>query len=144
MKTLALQSGKFKTFLIESCFGLQGNETLRAYPCVLDEVRGTFFVWLADTDLAAFTKHTFMNLCDFAEDNMATDVIFLIDRNHAQRHEYKRMFRVIDAIQLDAEEASVLIRKDPGSSDEDESEDSGAEAPIKNVHEAVTFYKFAL
>lgn len=69
LETLALQSGRFRTYLIESCFGLQGNDTLRAYPCVLDETTAIFFVWLGDTDLAAFTKHTFMNLCDFAEKN---------------------------------------------------------------------------
>ena len=130
--------------MIESCFGLQGNQTLRAYPCVLDETTATFFVWLGDTDLAAFTKHTFMNLCDFAEDNSATDVIFLLDRNHVQKKEYKRMFRVIDAVRLDAVSASILIRKDPGSSDEDESEESGAEQVTQKVLETVAFFKFAL
>jgi hypothetical protein len=54
-------------------------------------------VWLGDTSLTAFTKHTFLNLCDFAEDNKATDVIFLLDYNHAQKKEFKRMFEVVDA-----------------------------------------------
>ena len=100
MKTIDLQAGKFQTFVIESCYGLKGNETLRAYPCVLDEVNGKFFVWLGDTCLTAFTKHTFMNLCDFAEDNEATDIIFLLDYNHAQKKEFKRMFGVVDAEHL--------------------------------------------
>lgn len=54
------------------------------------------------------------------------------------------MFRVIDAVHLDAESASELIRKDPTSSDEEDSEDSGAEVLTKKVLETVAFFKFAL
>lgn len=69
-KILALEQGKFHTFVIECFFGLQGTDTLRSYPCILDtkdENDITFYVWLADTDLSVFTKNTFMNLCNFAE-----------------------------------------------------------------------------
>jgi hypothetical protein len=74
-----------------------------------------------------------MNLCDFAEDHAATDVIFMLDYKHAQKTDYKRMFSVVDAVRLGAQEAECLIRKEPAAFDEDESEDSDSEVLTENV-----------
>ena len=64
---LTLEEGKFKTFVVDSCFGLQGTQTLRQYPCLLDQSRSAFYVWLSDTAITVFTKDTFMNLANLAE-----------------------------------------------------------------------------
>jgi len=144
---LALVGGKFKPFVIESCYGLTGHETLRAYPCVLDEQdekNTTFFVWLGDTDFKAFTKHTFMNLCDLAEGHGAKSVIFMLDREHAQKVDYRRMFQVVDAMRLGKDSVTLLVRKEAASSDEEESDDSDPAERITRVNETLAFYKFVL
>lgn len=143
-KVLALASGKFKCFVIESCFGLRGNETLRAYPCVLDQCTRTFFVWLGDTVFTSFTKHTFMNLCDLAESHGAASVIFVLDREHSQKTDYRRMFQVVDAARLSKDAMALLVRKEAASSDEEDSDDSDHAGRVSRVHEACAFYKFEL
>ena len=106
---LALQEGKFKRFIVDSCAGLLGSETLRQYPCLMDFASGRFYVWLADTDIALFTKSTFMNLCNFAERQGAQKVLLLLDADHAQKKQYKSMFQVIDAYRLGSNQVKLLI-----------------------------------
>ena len=65
-------------FVFDVCAGLSGTETLHQYPCVYEEASRCFFVWLGDTEFALFTKSTFMNLCNFAEDLGARTVTFLV------------------------------------------------------------------
>jgi len=84
-----------------------------------------------------------MNLTDFGEQNGAKQVLFLLDRNHSQEKEYKRMFRVIDAVRLHKDEASDLIRKDVSSSDDEDEETDPAER-VKRVISNVAFYKLEL
>jgi hypothetical protein len=139
-----LAIAKPKPFVIESCFGLTGKETLRAYPCVLDEQKGHFFVWLGDTAFTAFTKHTFMNLCDLAENHGAKTVIFLLDREHAQKSDYRRMFQVVDAVRLGKDSVASLARRDAASSDEEESDESDPAMRLTRINEAIAFYKFEL
>lgn len=138
---LMLTANKFQMFEFEVCFGLQGLDTLRNYPCVLDEQTQTFFVWLGDTDIKAFTKHTFFNLCDFAENHGALHVIFLVDRQHKQKVEYKRMFKVIDAVRLSEEAVNTLVKRE--SDEEVESEKSDSDVSFVAA-DSVAFYKFAL
>lgn len=75
----------------------------------MDFASDRFYVWLADTDIALFTKSTFMNLCDFAEKHGALKVLILIDANHAQKKQYKSMFQVIDACKLGSNQVKMLI-----------------------------------
>lgn len=103
-------------------------------------------MWLADTDLSVFTKDTFMNLCNFAEKHNAKDVVFLLDREHKQKNEYRRMFRVIDAKRLGTDNVTSLLKQDStsSSSDEEEGNELDLEVRAKNVIASIAFYKFAL
>lgn len=85
-----------------------------------------------------------MNLCDFAENQCAKSVIFLLDREHIQKNEYKRMFQVVDVVRLNKDSVAHLIRKEISLSDEEESDDSGPSQRITRVNETVAFYKFEL
>jgi len=82
---LDLTKGEYKRFVVDSCAGLLGSDTLRQYPCLMDYASSKFYVWLSDTDFALFTKSTFMNLCNFAENHGATKVLLLLDTQHAQK-----------------------------------------------------------
>lgn len=82
---LDLTQGEYKRFVVDSCAGLLGSDTLRQYPCLMDYANSKFYVWLSDTDFALFTKSTFMNLCNFAENHGATKVLLLLDTQHAQK-----------------------------------------------------------
>lgn len=103
-------------------------------------------MWLADTDLSVFTKDTFMNLTNFAEKHNAKDVVFLLDREHKQKNEYRRMFRVIDAKRLGTDNVTSLLKQDStsSSSDEEEGNELDLEVRAKNVIASIAFYKFAL
>ena len=97
----------------------------------MDFASGRFYVWLADTDIALFTKSTFMNLCDFAEKQDAKKVLILIDAQHVQKKQYKSMFEVIDAKRLGSNQVKMLI----------EGQDRlAAKALLQNT----TFYELAL
>ena len=96
-------------YVFDACAGLSGSETLNEYPCILDPQNARFYVWLGDTDLALFTKSTFMNLSNFAESAGARTVIFLIFHAHRQMNQYKNLFRVIDAHRLRTDAFRDLI-----------------------------------
>lgn len=133
--------------MIESVHGLTGKDTLRAYPCVLDE-QGTrvFYIWLGDAQFYTFTKHTFLNLCDFAESHGAVRMVFLLDQDHEETKEYHRMFSVIDAVRMSNDSVKVLVRSDTASSDEDESEFSQGQSSPKSqrVSDKMAFYRYEL
>lgn len=82
---LDLQEGKFKKFVVDSCAGLLGSDTLRQYPCLMDYASSRFYVWMSDTDFTLFTKSTFMNLCNFAEAHGASKLLLLLDAQHPQK-----------------------------------------------------------
>jgi len=75
----------------------------------MDYASGKFYVWLADTNFALFTKSTFMNLCNFAENHGAQKVLLLLDAQHVQKKQYKSMFQVIDAHKLGSNQVKLLI-----------------------------------
>jgi len=109
LEKIEVSKSKYQTFLIDSVAGLSGNEKLREYPCLLNEENSKFFVLLGDTEFSLFSKSTFMNLCNFAEKNGASSVVLLLDREHAQKSQYRRMFKVIDAERLCKDEAEALL-----------------------------------
>jgi len=47
--------------------GLNGQQCLWKFPCLLDLSQNKFFVWMGDVTIEKFTKSTFMNLVGFAE-----------------------------------------------------------------------------
>lgn len=60
--------------------------------------KSSLLVWLADTDIAIFSKSTFMNLCKFAEEQLgAKKLVFVLNAKHVQKKQYRSMFKVIDA-----------------------------------------------
>ena len=66
-----------KQFELDSRVGLNGQQTCWSFPCVYDEQRSKFFVWLGDLTIEKFTKTTFLNLASFAEKTGASEMIFV-------------------------------------------------------------------
>lgn len=86
---LGLKAGNVRTFVVDACAGLIGDETIHQYPCVLHKAE-TLLVWLDETDISVFSKSTFMNLCNFAEDKLgASKVTFVIAAEHPQKKQYR-------------------------------------------------------
>lgn len=54
-------------FELDSKTGLHGTLNHWSYPCVMDEEKHIFFVWLGETPLEKFTKTSFLNIVNFAE-----------------------------------------------------------------------------
>ena len=96
-------------YFFDACAGLSGSESVSEYPCILDPQTARFYIWLGDTDLALFTKSTFMNLSNFAESAGARTVIFLIFHAHRQMPQFKNLFRVIGAQRLHTDAIRDLI-----------------------------------
>lgn len=126
-----LKQDSTQKFVFDVCAGLSGEETQCQFPCIFDEASRRFFVWLGDTDISYFTKSTFMNLCDFAEDAGATSVVFLIFRQHRQKAQYRNMFSVIDARGMPHEAVQELI----GAADRE---------AVKSVLASTKFYELEL
>ena len=98
-----------RKYLFEAQAGLSGQETLHRYPCILDPLSSRFFVWLGDLDFALFTKSTFMNLSNFAEQQGAQTITFIIYHEHRQKVQFRNMFKVIDAVRLGSEAVQELV-----------------------------------
>jgi hypothetical protein len=143
IEMLTLEEGKFKTFVIDSCFGLQGTQTLRQYPCLLDQSRSAFYVGLSDTDITVFTKNTFMNLANFAEKLDSKQIVFLLDRDHRQKSAYKRMFDVTDCKRLNSEKVKALIKNDNQSAVEN-LDQAASKQKVRAVLSQTAFYKLML
>lgn len=72
-------------FEFDSRVGLNGQQCLWKFPCILEEVHHRFFVWLGDVSIEKFTKSTFMNLVDFADKAHSQKLVLVQNRNHAQK-----------------------------------------------------------
>jgi len=67
MKMIKLNDDKFKLMDFDAKVGLNASVLHHNYPCLLDEDKKKFFVWLGDITIDKFNKSTFMNLANFAE-----------------------------------------------------------------------------
>lgn len=103
-----LRLDEFKTFVIDQQAGLTGGEVVAQYPCVKTENK--FFIWIAATPIAYFSKNTFLNLADLAEKEGAQELYFLLSRDNLHVKKYKRMFEVIDAERVDLPQIQLLIK----------------------------------
>ena len=74
-----------KLYEFNARVGLNGSHCQWSFPCLLNEENMCFFVWLGDVTIDKFTKTTFMNLDAFAEKAGATKMVFIQDRDHAQK-----------------------------------------------------------
>jgi hypothetical protein len=109
LEILSLEQ-KYDTFVIDSQAGLTGKTVIAQYPCVL--AGANFFVQIGTTDSSMFGKTTLMNLANFAEKKGAQDMYLILDKEHVQLKQYKRMFKVIDAERVTSADLQGLIRKD--------------------------------
>jgi len=77
MKLFQISQGQAKHFELDSKVGLNGSKTCWSFPCVYDEQRSKFFVWLGDITIEKFTKTTFLNLTSFDENTGAKQMILI-------------------------------------------------------------------
>lgn len=99
-------------FVIDSVAGLTGNQMVRQYPCLLNKEDGKFYVLLGDADISLFSKSTFMNLCNFAENQSAKSMVLMLNRDHDQKNAYRRMFKVLDALRMKEAQVTPLLKAD--------------------------------
>lgn len=86
-----------KQFELDSKVGLNGSKTCWSFSCVYDQEREKFFVWLGDITIERFTKTTFLNLVNFAERIGAKQLILIQNRDHLQKVQFQKLFKVVDA-----------------------------------------------
>lgn len=65
--SVMFQVSNGKQFELDSRVGLNGGQTCWNFPCLLDSERKMFFVWLGEISIEKFTKTTFLNIVNFAE-----------------------------------------------------------------------------
>lgn len=97
MNLFQVQDGQVKHFELDARAGLNGARTCWSFPCVLDESRQMFFVWLGDVTIERFSKTTFLNLANFAEANSAKRLVLVQFRDHVQKVQFQKLFKVLDA-----------------------------------------------
>jgi len=86
-----------KQINIDSKVGLNGGQTNWSFPCMNDEASKRFYVWLGDLNIDKFTKSTLLNLVDFAEKAGCNKLFLVIDRDHPQKDQFQKVFKVVDA-----------------------------------------------
>ena len=52
---------------------------------------------MGDVTIDRFTKTTFLNLVSFAENQGAKQMILLCNREHPQKDQFQRLYKVLDA-----------------------------------------------
>ena len=109
VKILKLSTNKFKQYEFEARTGLNGQISLWVFPCILDQVKEKFYIWMDEVTIDKFTKSTFMNVAGFAEENGAKELVLVQKRDHPQKgtfqllcslfyiDQFKRLFHVLDA-----------------------------------------------
>jgi len=98
-----------KQFELDARVGLNGCQSSWNFHCVLDEGTRTFFVWLADISIECFTKTTFLSLTNFAEAQGAENVVLIQFRDHAQKVQFQRLFKVLDAERMNKREMEAVV-----------------------------------
>lgn len=112
MQLFQIRDSQAKHFELDSRVGLNGSKTCWSFPCVLDEAREKFFVWLGDITIDRFTKTTFLNLANFAESNGAKQMVFVQFRDHVQKVQFQKLFKVLDANRVSKRGMQELMGND--------------------------------
>lgn len=119
-----ITEGTAKNFELDSRVGLNGAQVCWSFPCVFDEQRKTFFVYIGDITIECFTKTTFLNLTNFAENMGATKVILMQPRDHVQKGKppgiisqwyivnFQKLFKVLDAERVSKRGMQDLMGED--------------------------------
>lgn len=112
MSLLQCKDGQAKYFDIESKAGLTGSQTCWSFPCIYDQAREKFFVWMGDVMIDRFTKTTFLNLVSFAENQGSTQMVLLCNREHPQKDQFQRLYKVLDAERVSKRGMKELMGED--------------------------------
>lgn len=112
MSLLQCKDEQAKYFDIESKVGLTGSQTCWSFPCIYDEAREKFFVWMGDVTIDRFTKTTFLNLVSFAENQGAKQMVLLCNREHPQKDQFQRLYKVLDAERVSKRGMKELMGED--------------------------------
>jgi len=81
-KIFKLTPEKYSVYEFDSRVGLNCSQILATFLCIMDEENKRFIVSLGDITIDKFTKSTFMNLANFAEEKGATSMVFVQNRDH--------------------------------------------------------------
>jgi hypothetical protein len=106
---LRLDKSQVTNFEIDSRVGISGATTCWKFPCVYDDSTEKFFVWMGDVTIDKFTKTTFLNLVNFAQNLGATNMVLIMNREHAQKDQFQKLFKVLDAHRLSKRSMQELM-----------------------------------
>lgn len=81
-KLFKLSQEKMSVYEFDSRVGLNCSQILATFCCIMDEENKRFLISLGDITIDKFTKSTFMNLANFAEEKGAKSMIFVQNRDH--------------------------------------------------------------
>lgn len=104
-------SANVKTFVITSEGGLLGTDVLAKFPCAHNLDKSVFCVLIDKTEFVYFTKSTLLNLCNFAEEQGARELVFIVDRKHPERSKYRSTMKMVDARSLGTKEILGLFER---------------------------------
>ena len=112
MSLLQCKDGEAKYFDIESKTGLKGSQTCWSFPCIYDQARQKFFVWMGEVTIDRFTRTTYLNLVNFAENQGAKQMVLICNREHTQKDQFQRLFKVLDAERVSKRGRKELMGED--------------------------------
>jgi len=112
MKMVKLNEDKFKLMDFDAKVGLNASVLHHNYPCLLDEEKKRFFVWLGDITIDKFNKSAFMNLANFAESNGASSMVLVQTRDHCQKDQFRKLFKVLDAHRVKRSGMKEMLNND--------------------------------
>jgi len=114
-KMLQLFKGErdqFSAVEFDSRVGLNCSQIHSTFQCLLDSGNKRFYVWLGDMTIDKLTKSSFLNLANFAEERFASKMILILNRDHFQKNEFKRLFKVLDAKRVGKKGMKELYNED--------------------------------
>jgi len=97
LKLFKGEKDRFRAVEFDSRIGLNCAQIHSTFQCLLDSGNKRFYVWLGDMNIDKLTKSSFLNLANYAEEKLASKMILILTRDHLQKHEFKRLFKVLDA-----------------------------------------------
>jgi len=92
-----VQEDAYRLFEFDSRVGLNASQTHHSFPCLFNEEKKVFYVLLGNATIDKFTKSTFMNLANFAEKSGAKQIVLVQQREHEQKDQFRKLFKVMDA-----------------------------------------------
>ena len=69
-------------------------------------------MWMGEVTIDRFTKTTYLNLVNFAETQGAKQIVLLCSREHHQKDQFQRLFKVLDAERVSKRGMKELMGED--------------------------------